>query len=244
MKILDVFPFRDEFQILQTRMQLLESHDVTHVACEGTHTHQGDPKELYLERLTPWPGLTRLVCDLSNLGEGDEANWVREETQRDELGSYLRQLRAEGEDPETLVISSDADELVDPSWLDEIYRGTQEGPIIVGMRMIYYGRWENTFGWYHAKAFRLRDLPSSLSLLRLNFGLPTLYDAGWHVSYLGGEAVLRRKLECFAHEENLAPEVWQRIRTGRDRGIGPNGERLTALRQDGMPDLIRRLLGS
>lgn len=244
MKVIDAFPFRDEFDVLRCRLKLLHGVVDKHVVAEGSHTHQGAVKPLYLDRLVPKPAnLERIICDLSKMGAGDEANWVREGVQRDYLALYLRSLLDDGYDPDALVISSDADELVDPECLKELYEHTDEGPVIIGMRMIYYGRWEAEAGWYHAKAFRLRDLPESLSALRLRFDLPVMTNAGWHTSYLGAEAQLRRKVEAFAHQENLSPEVWDRIRRGGELGLGPNGEQLIPLDRTGFPEQILRLLG-
>lgn len=241
--IIDVLPFRDEFDVLRTRIELLNGHVEHHVVAEGSHTHQGDPKPLYLDQMSPSPNVERITCDLGGFGEGEEANWVREGVQRDHLGLYLRQMLDEGADPDALVISSDADEIPDPACLDDLMEGTEEGPVIVGMRMLYYGKWEYLPGWYHAKAFRLRDLPDSLSQLRLRFDLPVLHLAGWHVSYLGDEDQLRRKIEAFAHQENLSPEVWARIRNGGEQGRGPNGEELAPLDRSGLPAPLLKLLG-
>lgn len=243
-QVVDAFPLNDEIDVFQARIRLLEGVATRVLVAEGSHTHQGTPKRPALDQV-PMPGrVERILCDLSGHGRGDEANWVREGVQREFLNLRLEALLGSGElSGDTLVVSSDVDELVDPRALPRILEATEGGPVILHMRMIYYGRWENPSGWYHAKAFRLADAPESLTGLRLRFDLPHVPESGWHVSYRGGEEALRHKMECFAHGENLNPLRWERIRTGRETGLGPNGETLRALGDTwDLPDEVRELL--
>lgn len=247
MRLIDAFPLNDELDVLRCRLELQAGLADLVLVAEGSHTHQGGPKRLALDGVDLPDWVRRVRCDLSGHGEGNEANWVREGLQREFLTLQLEHLLASGEaSPDALVISSDADELVDPRALPRVAEATEKGPVILHLRMLYYGRWENPQGWFHAKAFRLRDLPDSLTALRLRFDLPAVVNCGWHVSYRGDEDALRHKLECFAHGENLEPEAWERIRGGRETGLGPNGEQLTPLTDDDRWELlepVRELLG-
>lgn len=232
MKLIDAFPINDEMDVLRVRLDLLDGLVERVLIAEGSHTHQGRPKPMALDGVKLPPQAERIRCDLSGHPHTDDGNWTREGLQREYLLLRLEALFDSGEaDPETLVISSDADELVDPLSLPRIIQATEQGPVLLHMRMIFYGSWELPQGWYHAKAFRLKDLPDSLTQLRLRFDLPSVEDAGWHVSYRGEEADLQRKLEAFAHGENMEPERWARIRTGKQTGRGPNGEELVPLRE-------------
>lgn len=249
MRVLDAFPLHDELDVLRARLALLEGAADLHLVAEGSHTHQGDPKPMYLDGVELPPGVLRVRADLARGptpvdGRTDVDDWVRESTQRDYLVLLLRHLlREEVVAGEDLLISSDADELVDPEALGRIIDVTERGPAILGLRMIYYGAWEWPDGWHHAKALRLRDLPDSLSQLRRRFDLPVVPQAGWHVSYRGDERALRRKVESFAHRENSLGERWDVIREGRATGRGPNGEELVPLREaEQLPVPVRDLL--
>ncbi|HEU5394699.1 MAG TPA: hypothetical protein VFV36_07830 [Candidatus Methylomirabilis sp.] len=241
MRVVDAFPFFNEVELLRARVELLAGAVDHHVAVEGDCTHQGHPRSLALSQLELPPGrVNRGVVHLGELGRGYEANWARERTQRDFLLGCLLDL-----DPEDLVLLTDADEIPNPEVIDRLVRETEEGPVILGMRMIYYGYWEDPRGWWHAKAARVRDLPLSLTDLRLRFDLPAVPDAGWHLSYLGGEERLRQKVTSFAHAENSEFEVWDRIRSGSNTGVGPNGEqlrRLTARELGELPEPLLRVV--
>lgn len=234
MRVVDAFPFFNETELLRARMRLLREVVDVHVAAEGDRTHQGFARSRVL---SPEPE-GRLVASVATLpdGSGPAANWQREREQRDLLRKMFVDLELEAED---LVLLTDADEIPDPEVLPRVLKATEAGPIILGMRMVYYGRWEYPGGWWHAKACRVRDLPESLTDLRLRFDLPALPDAGWHLSYLGDEARLRRKVTAFAHAENSEFEVWERIRSGEETGTGPNGEQLTPFDQGELPPVLR-----
>lgn len=239
MRLIDAFPLNDELDVVRARISLMEGLADRMLIAEGSHTHQGAPKRLALDGVELPGWVRRIRCDLSGHGRGNEGNWVREGLQREYLTMQLEHLLESGEmKPDALVISSDADELVDPRALPRIIQATEEGPVILHLRMLYYGRWENPQGWFHAKALRLRDLPDALTALRLRFDLPAVVSCGWHVSYRGSEEDLRRKMECFAHGENLEPETWERIRHGRETGLGPNGEELVPLTDDDRWELL------
>ena len=53
MKIIDCVTYYDELDHLQARFEMLDGLVDLHVVCEGTHTHQGDPKPLHLDGVGP-----------------------------------------------------------------------------------------------------------------------------------------------------------------------------------------------
>lgn len=236
MAVIDAFPFFNENELLRARMLLLRDAVTMHVAVEGNRTHQGFTRGSALTTLSTSKG--RLVSRVAQLseGDGDGANWRREREQRDFLREMFDDLEL---DPEDLVLLTDADEIPDPAVIPRVLEVTEGGPVILGMRMIYYGCWENPVGWWHAKACRVRDLPESLTDLRLRFDLHPVVDAGWHLSYLGNEGRLRRKVTAFAHAENSEFDAWERIRTGGRMGLGPNGEQLVPFDPEELPEVLR-----
>lgn len=239
MKAYDLVPFFNEVDILRARIALLDGHVDRHIVMEALQTHQGDPKPLHLDGVDLPTHVHRFTADLSG-GEGDKANWRRERQQRDALSPAAT---AAGVVPGDLVLSCDVDELVNPAALPAIIEATERGPVRLGMRMLYYGfDWENPAGWAHPMAFRWGSQGHALSAWRTHGKYPVLPGCGWHVSYWGGVQRRRTKVEAFAHRENRAPDVWARIETGDETGIGPNGEKLTRVDPATIPDALREAL--
>lgn len=231
MRVVDCVPFFNEVEILRARLAILPAD--RHVVMEAHETHQGRPKPLHLDGVD-LPNVERFAVHLPN---GDD-HWLRERHQRDALAGHLA-----GIDPDDLVLSCDVDEIPNPDAMDRIAEMTEQGPVRLGMRMLYYGLdWEHAAGWSHAVAFRAQDIPVSLSKLRLSGGLRRVVpDAGWHVSYWGGRERRRAKVEAFAHAENRAPHVMARIDSGAE--TGPNGERLTRVDRSTLPGTLVEMLG-
>jgi beta-1,4-mannosyl-glycoprotein beta-1,4-N-acetylglucosaminyltransferase len=230
--VIELLPFNDETDILQARVQLMVGTVDHHLVVEGNRTHQGTPKPFHLDGTCLSAHVSRYPAYLPS-GDGDTLNWQRERRQRDVLAVWI-----DGVDPDTLVISADVDELVDPGEIPRIADACQHGPVSLAMRMIYYGNREDPNGWCAAKAFRARHTPDSLSDLRLS-ACPPVPDCGWHLSYLGDTARRRRKIEAFAHAENRQPTPWARIAGGQD---GPNGEQLIDFDPTGLPPILEALV--
>jgi len=234
MRVVELLPFFNEVDVLEARCRITEPYIDQVVVAEGDRTHQGEPKDPVLDSQRPID--SRLCHYLVALphGEGDEANWVRERAQRDALAQFATAL-----EPDDLVLSCDLDEIVVPYALGRITEATISGPISLGMRMIYYGNREDPRGWQHAKAFRVRDMPRSLSELRLS-PCPVVPLVGWHLSYIGDQARRRAKVEAFVHAENRpGTEAWGRIAEARE---GPNGEQLVDFDPDELPATLRELV--
>lgn len=238
MRIVSVSPFFNEIELLETRVELLFGSVTEHVVIEGDRTHQGADKPMNLWRHSFGDNVRRYTVELPD-GEGDAANWQREHIQRNCLATYLQHLN-----PADLVISTDLDEIPDPEAIPRIIEATAFGPVSLEMRMFYYGlQWENRSRWYHPKAARWGDINGKMTLTELRMGAGSILpNAGWHVSYWGGEARRLAKVEAFAHAENREPEPWERIKAGGE--WGPNGERLVPAVIDDLPEILVRRLGA
>lgn len=235
MMVVELLPFFNETDILQARIRLMALTVDRQIVAEGDLTHQGEPKPLYLDDVELPATVERIKATMPT-GTGEASNWQRERFQRDILTESLNGL-----DPNALVLSCDLDELVMPYALGRIAEATLHGPVSLGMRMIYYGNRENPLAWIAAKAFRAKDMPKSLSELRLS-ACPLVPNVGWHLSYLGDTARRRRKVEAFLHPENRpGGEAWERIAEGRD---GPNGELLVDFDPAELPATLRELVGA
>lgn len=247
MKVFDCVTFNGEVDHLAARIELLDGLVDAHLVVEGTHTHQGAERETFAH-----PGLIDAtaghpvsfgLADLSGYAD----SWARERAQRDFIGPWVTHLA----EPDDLVLVSDVDEHINPYVLASAIRATVDGPVSLGMRMLYYGlNWEDVGPnpplprWLHPRAMRARHLPASLSALREAPQASILFGAGWHVSYTGLAEDRVRKLAQFAHTECNDDEHRQRVSVGDISGIGPNGEQLSPVTsRDGIPDALTRRFG-
>lgn len=241
-KVWDCVTYFDELDHLQARFEMLRYVVDGHIVCEGTHTHQGDPKELHLDGADLPGNVVRLVADLSDLGEP----WDREHAQRDYIGAYVRAVPSLY-GPDDILVVVDADEHTNPEVVPLLAAATEPGPISLRQRLFYYGlAWEHVtdLGWVHPRALRVRDLPESLSALRESEVTRMMVGAGWHVSYVGGPERRAAKLRAFAHAEQNNPDTHALIATAHETGIGPNGEELVRVTDlDGVPEALVRRFG-
>lgn len=110
-KIYDCFPFFNEFDILEIRLQELWDHVDYFVISEANTTHRGNPKPFYLldnfERFKPYKDkiVHVPVTDMPGFHNGDY--WPNERHQRDCLVRGLTNVTAED-----VIMISDVDELI------------------------------------------------------------------------------------------------------------------------------------
>jgi hypothetical protein len=192
MIVWDAFPYWREQWAVDARLQLWSTLapevDYRPVALLGDRTHRGDP--LSADRQPPAGGMS-VVTVLD--ADGD---WEREKQQRDAVRTVLPMMA-----PDDLVLLVDADEFVDPRALSAIRAATESGPAKLRMAVYMCGtRWRHPDTWRHPTACRARDLPEHpTDGLRLNFGLPKVPEAGWHLTYYDED--VDAKLRAFAHAE-------------------------------------------
>lgn len=211
MRVWDVFPYWRERWAIDARLQLWATLapdvDYRPVALMGDRTHRGEP-------------LSRMVLhDVQSITLRLDADgtWERERQQRDAVRMLLPRMA-----PDDLVLLADADELVDPRALDVIAERTAAGPVKLRMAMYCCGtRWRHRDWWRHGAACRARDLPEHPSDdLRLNFTLPKVGDAGWHLTYYGTDEDVDAKLRAFAHAESDTAEMRRVLAEIREHGTG------------------------
>lgn len=220
MKVWDVFPYWRERWAVEARLQLWATLapevEYEPVLLVGDRTHRGMP----LSDARPAPsGVLALFTVLDADGP-----WEREKQQRDAVRDLLPRMT-----PDDLVLLCDADELADPRALPAIVAATGFGPVKLRMAMYCCGtRWRHRDWWRHGAACWARDLPDRPSdELRLNFALPKVPEAGWHLTYLGSDADIDAKLKAFAHAECDTPQMRAELAAIRDNGTGWSDAPLT-----------------
>lgn len=241
MKILDCFPYWREYDHVTSRRDLwaqYPEHDVIMVAMVGTHTHSGeaisytDPIREGLE-----PGIQTYYADISDPNLG---SWDRERKQRDLLRQKILELGSPGD----LVISSDADEIVNPLCVNDIYRAAYNNQYItLEMVLLYYSLYTaSPVPWLQAKAFMWENTPESLSEVRVNLACYIQPTCGWHISWQGGPELRREKAKAFAHTEFANDEAIASIEDMVTNSRDFLGVALIPYSQDMLPATIKEKL--
>jgi beta-1,4-mannosyl-glycoprotein beta-1,4-N-acetylglucosaminyltransferase len=205
--IYDVFPFFNELDILEIRLNTLSEVVDYFLITEATTTFSGNQKKLYLsENMDLFSKfkdklIIQVVDDVPNLGPF-ERDWY----QRDKAKCILNQQLNEND----LVIYGDVDEIPKPESLILAKRKLSKTTKIVhfaqnlnyyylnlketsGTLLSYMGEYENVFNrkwlgttlsqWSYAKHFTMTELRNPQ---HKKVGI-RMDDGGWHFSYVGGE---------------------------------------------------------
>lgn len=240
--IFDTFPINNELDMLEAR--LLELEDVpglVHIAVEADVDHQDHPKPYYLsdnlDRFAPWKDRLFVVraTGLPKVKDFPDP-WARERAQREHALEGLRFYTAQHEE---VILHGDLDEI--PTAL--VARNVRpRGMVAFEQRGHFWScRWQYPIPWRGTVATTARQFKSFNAMRDArNFASP-LHDAGWHLSWLGGPEVAKRKVGSFCH-----PEVLDRIELGLEsdlflkRGIHVDGVQMQRVEiDDSFPRYVR-----
>ena len=202
-RVFDVFPFRDELDLLEARLTELDSAVYRHVLAEAPLTHQGTPKPLHYaenrERFAPWKDkIIHVVADLS----GCTGHWARDHAMREALWQGLDGLGADD-----ILLLCDVDEIPRPEVCQQA-----PGHVLVlrhhigAVNLLHPGWWAGpvaTLGRPRGTMQGLRERSRSAMGKILRTPQRTPMGAGWHFSWLGGPDAMRAKVHSFADTEQI-----------------------------------------
>ena len=197
--IWDAFIFFNELDLLELRLKELEEVVDRFVLVEAPVTFSGQLKPLHFkenkDRFSRWPIEHVIVNDMP---DGDDP-WKRERWQRNAIRRGLYgAARNDG------IMISDLDEI--PAAASVAQWRPSMGTCAFHQLYSYY--WVNCVGERDAlsRIMRWGDLKkTTASKARRMDGKP-LDHVGWHFSYLGGPAQIRRKIDAFSHQELNTPK--------------------------------------
>lgn len=237
MKIYDCFPFYNELDLLELRLEELYDHVDKFVIVEATTTFQSNPKSLFLKE--HWGKYAqyhdKMIHVIVDDAPGDPNAWVNDIFQRN---SIMRGLV--NADPDDICIIGDADEILRPEIIDHIRANPKD---IMGFRMPYFNfkfnymlvnNWESYHVWTVACRRKFLEEPDAFRGTRFDLTqLPLDYEddtirmyehAGWHFTYLGDTEFVKNKIRSFAHTELNNNEILDNIDvdTMIEKGIGHN----------------------
>lgn len=212
--LFDCFLYFDEKELLELRINILKDIVDGFIITDANRTFKGDPKpftcvDTIRELGLPEEKIQVLHVELPSKEE--IANpWAREYAQRDALAVGMRMTP-----PDSVFFFSDVDEIPKPDALLEAARLAQESPercFRLSMPM-FYGRADLRVvdpeqddkkpptNWICGTIVLHEHLDQTLSQIRRNPN-DVVYgncDAGWHFSWMGDAARMKRKVTSFSH---------------------------------------------
>ena len=228
--MIDCFIFFNEFDLLDIRLNSYAPYMERFVLCECPVTHSGKPKPLYFnENKDKYKdfNITHLIVDdyeqymntypgTSLIEQCRNAQRI-ENHQRDFLFKGIEDV-----DPETIVLLSDADELVDlttyrdgleGSFMQYVYcyylnvytgKRNGKGPIAIKQKNIY-GKYS---GLNH-----VRNEKWHINKIRTSTGG---LCHGWHFTCLGSAEEILYKIDSCYHQNFNVPEITDFIKTNKE----------------------------
>lgn len=216
--IFDCFTLRDELDLLELRLQILDDYVDKFVISEANYTHKGNPKPYYFlenqERFAKWSDkIIYLPVDFeedikhidfsiidphTNI---DKSRWSLENKQRLALLYGIKT----GEDNDVVIIS-DVDEIPN---LDVLPTEIPT-PMSFIQKFYYYYVNNESIGpkdkFWAGSVVCLKHHLSNYTpqnLRDFRWQLPPLPNGGWHWSYLGGEDFIKTKLNSIVEAESV-----------------------------------------
>ena len=217
--VVDVFPFNNELDMLQCRLEEMSSAVDFFIAIEADVDHQDHPKPFHLSdnlsRFDAWSDQLIVVraTGLPTIDD-DPDPWARELAQREYAMEGLRQINQRrplmGTD---IVLHGDVDEICRAVHVRNVR--PRNGFVTFEQRLHCFAvDWLHPDPWGGTVAATFQQLGAlgqwPFQKLRntrnANMALP---DAGWHLSWLGGKEAALAKLGSFCH-----PEIAERTLVG------------------------------
>jgi len=237
MAIYDVFPFFNELDILEIRLNSLYEFVDYFLITEATTTFSGNSKELFLtENLRKFEKfkekiIVQVVSDVPNLNPF-ERDWYQRNQAKNLLGKILRDS--------DFILYGDVDEIPRPELITKASKELNENIKIAhfaqnlnyyylnlretsGTLLSYIGDYDNAIDkkwlgttiskWAYAKNFTMTELRNPEHKM---FG-KRIDDGGWHFSYVGGEygtdveSRTKTKIISAAHQELNTKKILKKI---------------------------------
>lgn len=224
--VYDCFTLRDELDLLEIRLKILDPYVDRFIISEANKTHTNLPKpynfHLNKDRFSHWEHkITYLPIKLddTNLDFNQKDTtytptspaWVFENQQRNALLHGLKNI-----EPNDIIMVGDLDEIPNIANLPQDLKT----PRTFAQKFFYY--------YFNNKSVGPRDsiwagtvvttgehftTPQALRNNR-NHNSPIL-EGGWHLSYMGGKEMIKQKIQTIAHTEFNRPEFYSDENIGK-----------------------------
>lgn len=247
MKIYDCFIFHNEVELLELRLNILNDVVDKFVIVEGDTTFSGVKKESNFlknkEKFKQWED--KIIYEFVEIPDYN-VSWDREIFSRN---YFLKLPIFKNED---VLISSDLDEIPNPDAIEQV-EDWMESDTHFTFRMNFYMYYLNSFKtseWFGSRAATygylkdktVDDLREDTEDENKITG-PIIEGGGWHFSYLGGEEMIREKIESFSHVEYNNDYTKSKIAANLEKNVDPFGRpyqpyKVVKMEEDEYPEYL------
>lgn len=207
MKIYDCFPFFNELDLLEIRLEELGSLVDYFILVEGAKTFQGNPKpSYYLENLERFSKHSHKIIRIEVPEEEFQNDpWYNESLAWRSVEKGLRQVNASGDD---IIIVSALDEI--PS-IQSLHQAIWEYPKPCCIVNQFYYFYLNTKYWLgsadstswngpYVTTYDQLNKANIYSFISERGNIPKV-PGGWHFSFLGDAENAYKKVHSYSHSE-------------------------------------------
>jgi len=208
--IIDCFPFFNEFDLLEIRLNELSDIVDVFVLSEATLTFTSKTKPLYFqenkERFEPFlDRIKHVVIDTYDPNVNMAHPWPFEYYQKQRGFDLALELATPNS--EDVILMSDLDEIPRAAMVEKALGNKSWTLARPSMSMFYY--WFNNLcisrDWPGGKWLRPTSKNMSHKMTRRIKGNKLFRKAGWHFSYLTTEENIKYKIDSFSHAEFNKP---------------------------------------
>jgi beta-1,4-mannosyl-glycoprotein beta-1,4-N-acetylglucosaminyltransferase len=211
--VFDCFAFFNELDLLEIRLNELDSVVDRFVLVEATRTFQKKPKPLHFEENKQ--RFARFLPKISHVVVNEYPNfftkfripkfWDYDNHQKEQVMRVIKDCA-----PDDIIIFSDLDEIPSPAKI--IAHKLTPGIKVFEQKLFYYylnslaisatgqpDLWKGSIMLYRKDITTLKKIRSLRGQTGKNITI--VREGGWHFSYLGGIEKIVTKIESLAHEE-------------------------------------------
>jgi len=221
--IVDCFPFFNELDVLEIRLNSLAPYVDRFVLTECNVTHSGNQKPLFFaenkERFKNF-NIMHLICpppetDMKSIpGTLNNNAWRLEHRDREFLMNGIKDL-----DQDDIILLSDADEIPD---LTQYKKGT-EGAFKQKIYYYYLNCYAGIKNWKGTIAIKKKNIKTMNHTRNHRAMYQTIVVGGWHFSTMGNVEQIKYKIESVAHQELNTDAFKDNIEMNRKDLIDPYG---------------------
>jgi beta-1,4-mannosyl-glycoprotein beta-1,4-N-acetylglucosaminyltransferase len=252
MRVFDSFIFFNELDLLEMRLNILNDVVDCFVLTESPFTVSGNEKPLYYQenkdKFSKWNDkivhyvTEEIPNDFNHMLQKTKYHVAYSDTDpygtkfidlpiRFQRALYNRNnsafgIEKAGANDEDLIITSDADEIINPYVLEDLSWFSPDNHYVCLQRAFYYKlNYLYQENWMGTRICTFKTLSEvSVDLLRnMHKDAYRIEDAGWHWSFFGDADNFRLKLASYEHTENNVDSNTANAEKKIEEGVDPFG---------------------
>jgi beta-1,4-mannosyl-glycoprotein beta-1,4-N-acetylglucosaminyltransferase len=206
-KVYDCFTFFNELDVLEIRLNELDSVVDKFIIVEASTTHTNIEKPFYFEENKErFAKFLHKIRHIKVVLPKDGDTWVKERAQRDFIDIGIKEMCVPGD----IIMISDADEIPKMETVRD-YR-VEHGPKQFMQQLYYYSLNnkcvnDNLWNWGKILPYEVYKNNNMTPCQVRYTPAPELIKGGWHFSFIGNLEFIKKKISSWAHAEFNTPEI-------------------------------------